>query len=230
MALDIFIPSNDKLLKKAYDKYRRLFDEGRFSLSRPMGALAIHVATATDRSKTPPELQKQYFREEGEKIKAYYDGLGRDDEDSYAEVRLYLETDKWLLDHSLQDPDVASIITVGHGNIGNFHLPMSRNYDWSNVSRATNHLKQGEIVQRTCGHIRQGIKTVPWGVFALADQRNLRATIGQSIEEQLSPGTEADQHFPRLYESPSNSLEEILERVDRERAASDPLRISSTTE
>lgn len=198
-----------KEVETAHRKRERLLERSKFSVEKAMGVLAIHVSTSIDlESPLSPAAQVRAFREEGEHVQDAYIRSGE-----YGDVELHETTDSLDLKMSFRDKDTAGIITIGHGSIGCFHLPQSDFHTWRNVSFDADHLKTGEIVQRTCGHVPRGLRTVPWGSFALRDQRNLVAPLGRVIADK-DPDEAA---FRQVFEHDSNSTEDIIRLMDQHR-------------
>lgn len=183
----------------------RLLDTRQFSLEPLMGRLAIHVSTAADlRSHNSPDEQKRIFQEEGEYLKEWYEQQGL-----YDEVKLITHTNRMELGMDIADKDVAGLVTIGHGSLGDFWLPNGEgHFDWEDVARnSKRHLKLGNIHQRTCGNVYK--KSLPWGTFAAADQTRITAATGEAIPEEHPPA----KFFSPIFTTPHNDREQLLAKV-----------------
>lgn len=200
-----------KNVQKSEKRHAELLEEGRLSLPNHMGILAIRISTFHDHnSLLSPDDQLRAFHEEGERLKDDYGQTGE-----FADVRLYEDTNHMEMSFDLADREVASIITIGHGCLGSLSLGHGRkNYDWHDVAKSVRHLKQGFIEQRTCGTVAKDAKTVPWGVFALADQRQLRVAAGQTVPDE-DPD---DGLFQPIFDKKVNSAKEILQITETYRS------------
>lgn len=196
-----FVRKVDKYCTKRLE----LLEAESFSLSPQLGRLAIHVSTAPDeRSKNSAARQKEIFQAEGEYLQEWYERQG-----VYGNVKLVPKTNRMALAMDIADKEVAGVVTIGHGSLGDFWLPDGGgHFDWQDVARNARHtLKRGDIIQRTCGNIYK--KSVPWGTFAAADQTKIVAVSGQTIPEEHPPS----ELFRPVYTTPHNDREHILARV-----------------
>ncbi len=88
------------------------------------------------------------------------------------------------MDSVLGNENIASVITIGHGNISSLNARCDCEithhadlYDWEDVASSATHLKQGGWEQRQCGGLSRKFP-VPMGAFAVTDARKVRAAIG----------------------------------------------------
>jgi hypothetical protein len=184
-----------------------LLERDRLSLEPKLGTLAIHVSRATfNGGDLAPEEQIEAFEEEGELIRDTEKILG-----NYKSVELYPMTDKANLRASFRNPNIASIVVIGQGSLGAVRLPQGNGFTWWDVATASKkHLKTGSITQRTCGHVLKNVLAVPFGTFAVSDQRNLFAPLGEGVADRY-PDEGA---FKPVYKEPHNSPADILERIE----------------
>ena len=109
-----FIKTIDKLVERR----RELIEENRVSLEPRLGMLAIHVSTAVDsRSVHDPKRQIAIFQEEGECLREEYESEG-----VYDSVKLVPKTNKMELMMDIDDREIAGMVTIGHGSIGDLSL------------------------------------------------------------------------------------------------------------
>lgn len=79
----------------------------------------------------------------------------------------------------LKDPKISDLILVGNGNFSSFYLPDS-DISWADVGRESDHLKQGDFVQRHCGFFARNL-SVPLGMFAVRNLSSVHAAAGYYI-------------------------------------------------
>jgi DUF971 family protein len=168
--------------KRCTAKWEELRDEGHFSKPEHLGRVAIicsnnvEVVTCRNIDKPNPKELK-IFRKEALRIAEHEEARGRD-----TEIIFSATTDD--IDDVLKDPDISSIVTVGHGNFSSFFVDDDHDegiYDWRRVSESTDHLKTGYVVQRHCGHFALDL-AVPFGIFAAAKHSQVIAPVGEYFE------------------------------------------------
>ncbi len=182
--------------------HNRLRDERRLSVPPDMGTMAIFYAVGgSSYSLLRPETEKAAFAEEAERV-------AEESKDKYARVRVMQVSDRFRVFNALQDPQVAGLTLIGHGTISAFYTG-NKPPRWSDVAtevqKEDGHLKMGKIVQRFCGGVDQR-DSITWGTFAVYDQRNVLAPIGQGIED-LDPDEDA---FRPVYSHEVNTPRQIL--------------------
>lgn len=200
--------SERRFVKKvdSYVAHREaLLEKGAVSLVSHLGELAIHVSTAVDlRSRNSPEQQKRIFQDEGEYLQEWYER-----QQKYASVKLVPRTNHMALSMDVADKEVAGIVTIGHGSLGDFWLPDGEgHFNWEDVAKsARRSLKMGDIIQRTCGNVYK--KSLPWGTFGAADQTRIVAVVGKHIPEEAPP----EEYFRPVFTTPHNDREQLLAKV-----------------
>lgn len=183
-----------------------------FSLTPELGQLAIVVSTATafDTGEgTTRDEQKKIFQAEADVV--YESDLVKQYDDAQITRTAHREDIK----RKLQDPDIAGMVLIGHGDIGSFWLDGGgERLRWHDVAKAAGCLKLGHFVQRMCGHYPRDISktpftdipTLPLGTFAVVDQRNVIAAHGLAIPDEHPDET----LFKPVYSDSRNSYEDIL--------------------
>ena len=200
--------SERRFIKKVdtYVAHREmLLQKQAVSLAPRLGELAIHVSTAADlRSHNSPEEQRYIFQNEGEYLKEWYER-----QQTYASVKLIQRTNRMALSMDIADKEIAGIVTIGHGSLGDFWLPDGEgHFDWEDVAKsARRSLKAGDVIQRTCGNVYK--KSLPWGTFGAADQTRIVAVVGKHIPEEDPP----EEHFRPVFTTPHNDREQLLAKV-----------------
>lgn len=90
------------------------------------------------------------------------------------------------LESVFKDREISDVVLIGHGALSHIWLDSGEDYDWADVSAATDHLKTGVIVQRFCGHIvRQ--TSVPFATFAASDHSRVIAPVGSYFAPEDDP-------------------------------------------
>lgn len=200
----------DKEAERSYQSWLRHLEKGHFSLPRELGKLAIVASFGTvENSKFSPQKQRDVFMEEGEWLQEEYIRGG-----DYDEVELYQAPDARVIREILRDREVSGVVLVGHGGVGHIILPHGEFFGWQDVAtesmRRRGHLKLGDFVQRTCGHIPPSGLTVPLPTFAVADQRKIRMPLGEAIPDEHPD----DNSFRQIYDKPRNTPDDIRRVID----------------
>ena len=202
--------AHDREVEKSYQAWLRHLEKGHFSLAPELGKLAIVASLGTvENSKLSFQRQQDVFMEEGEWLQEKYIREG-----DYKDVELYQAHDARVIREILRDREVSGIVLVGHGSAGHIILPHGEFFGWQDVVskswRRRGHLKLGDFVQRTCGHIPLSGLTVPLPTFAVADQRKIRMPLGEAIPDEHPD----DNSFRHIYDKPRNTPDEIRQVVD----------------
>lgn len=188
----------EKELTKAVTKREQFLEKGKLSLPRGLGKIAIVVSNHPNEfSSADADTQIGAFLAEADEIKSNYEADNKT-------VELHRKASAGILQQVLTDPEVTDITLIGHGSIGDFWIGQGH-FGWSDFSAASNHLKQGNIIQRVCGHypLKTSIAT---GTFSVADQRNIVAPHGKTIED-INPD---ESLFVPVYAMANNSVEDLL--------------------
>lgn len=157
----------------------------------------------------------------------------------------------------LTDPSFSSIIAIGHGSLSYLYMPngmldaplrfsefsaekgpQNNRFDWWDVSREANHLKQGYFLQRQCGHAVRNL-SVPMGVFAMADQRFVYAPVNTGfkpkflldradlIESVAIKSRITYEEIKKYYPSPSEGEEPVMPDAPSVARATAPMPVAS---
>lgn len=175
-----------------------------------MGKLAIiSLLGVVESSNLSSSRQQEVFNNESEWLKDKYDQEG-----NYDTVELYQAYDSSVIGDVLRDKETSGLVFVGHGGAGHGILPYVRFIGWQDIAkesgRRNGHLKLGDFVQRTCGHIPDSGLIVPLGTFAMADQRNILAPLGIGIPDERPD----EALFRQIYDKAHNTPEDIRQVVD----------------
>lgn len=202
--------AHEKEVEKSYQAWLRHLEKGHFSLAPELGKLAIVASLGTvENSKLSFQRQRDVFMEEGESLQGKYIREG-----DYEDVELYQAHDARVIREVLRDREVSGVVLVGHGGAGHITLPHGEFFGWQDVAsenvRRGGHLKLGDFVQRTCGHIPPSGLTVPLPTFAVADQRKIRMPLGEAIPDEHPD----DNSFRQIYDKPRNTPDDIRRVID----------------
>lgn len=166
-----------KMYETALEKWHRLKNAQKFSVSDSEGVTAVIAANPYSKS-----YAKFYLRRI-ERLYAAKDLEEYNHEASELAIRLgqvgistavyYSATAEDLVE-AIVDPNISSVITIGHGTLNHVEISDRKNFDWREASRLSNHLKLGSIVQRTCGVTPRSFN-VPFGLFLVADSTKVLA-------------------------------------------------------
>ena len=173
--------TNRRKLKNAISKWDQLHDAGDFSLPEKLGTTAI-ICSMLDDSKEDQLLGMHSIHKSRKELKlfrnealALADRISRMGE--LAEVVINASANDFKT--ILRDPTYSSIQVIGHGNLAALFIKGEKDqdyFDWNDVSRETDHLKQGVFTQRTCGNIVRNY-SVPLGTFAMSDHSRIIAPV-----------------------------------------------------
>ena len=191
----------------AYYKRMEMLEAGSIGAPVAEGIAVILCSYYSDwgddeKAETHAREDIRTFRKEAYSLVSLLGRLG-----TVAEV--ILDATKADIDYILGDPSVASIYTIGLGNLSSLLLPGAYNdiYDWTDVADAADHLKTGFFVQRHCGNLVREFNP-PLGMFAVADLRNVIAPVGYSFEPSDLYDSVNDLLIP-VFESETTSYREI---------------------
>jgi len=195
-------------LDNAVENRLRKFEQGKLSLPSGAGRLVIVASQAIDlRAPIDESEQRRHVNELADRLAAERAHL-------HQEVVVARHVAPLVMNMDLVDPTVTDMILIGHGSIGNFWGENGVRIDWQDVNEAMSKrgvLKQGSIEQRTCGHFAVNT-AVPWGTFAVSDQRNLVAATGVPVDDIRD-----DTMFKPIYDKPHNTVEDIIALNQRHR-------------
>ena len=189
-------------LERIQKEYVRKLDEDKLSLPKKLGKLSIIVSNMPDhRGEATAADQIRAFHNEADELAEYYSR-------EYGAVNIYRKATEMEMGFELSNPEVAGLITIGHGNIGDFWLEGGEHIGWDKVAKLTKYLKQGEFVQRMCGNFPFA-SSVPLGTFAVSDQRNVIAPTGEVIDD-LKPD---ESLFGPVYGKGRNDINDITDLI-----------------
>lgn len=165
------MPGNRKTFNRAMAKWEHLEKEGHLSVPPELGRTAIISSSFTDE---PPDTmtgitELASFRNEAKELAARIHAVG-------GKPELVIDATRHDITQLVQDPGVASMYVIGNGSLSALLLDVKDYYDWTNISDATTHLKQGKFIQRQCGGLTR-IVNVPLGLFAVNDHRSVHAAL-----------------------------------------------------
>lgn len=175
---------------------------GMVSLPSHLGKMVIVVSNSIFLdSEYDSETQWQAFHDEADRFAelgaGYYGGL---------EVRRSAKLSE--IKDDLRDKEVSDMVFIGHGSIDKFWLDNGHSLGWGRVAKYAKYLKQGRLEQRMCGNFNH-FSAVPMGTFALWDQRDLVAPLGEEIDDVCPDET----LFGPVYDKPNNSTDDILNLI-----------------
>lgn len=190
-----------RLERRVELREQKIHDE-MVSLPSQLGKLVIVVSNRIFKnSEYDSETQWQAFHDEADRFAdlraGYYGGLEIRRSAKLTEIR-----------DDLRDVEVSDMMFIGHGTIDEFWLDDNHSLGWRQVAKYARYLKQGCIEQRMCGNFNH-YSAVPMGTFALVDQRDLIAPLGEAIDD-VCPD---EALFEPVYGKPSNSSRDILELI-----------------
>jgi hypothetical protein len=189
-------------LAKTHKEHERKLDDGKLSLPKKLGRLSIIVSNMPDhRGEATAADQIRAFHNEADELAEHYSGV-------YNAVKIHRKATAMEMGFELSNPEVAGLITIGHGNIGDFWLEGGEHIGWDKVAKLTKYLKQGEFVQRMCGNFPFA-SSVPLGTFAVSDQRNVIAPTGEVIDD-LKPD---ESLFGPVYGKDRNDINDITDLI-----------------
>ena len=167
---------------EALRNWQLLHDYNAYSVKKEQGTTAVFCSYFTDIYYDMPYNKKlanreiKTFRKEALKIAELILKSGR-----CVEVILNAMPRDFI--EVIQDPMFSDIITIGNGSLSCLYMQDNERanlFDWNDISQAADHLKTGRFIQRQCGNFTRRL-SVPLGLFAVADHRDVYAALGVNI-------------------------------------------------
>lgn len=166
-----------KQFKYAFAQWQTLKLEGALSYPPELGKTAIicsyHSEEVDDHAVRRGARDVKIFRKEALKLADWVIEDGH-------EVEVVLDAQKSDIESILKDPTISDIYTIGHGCLSSIYLSGNEpdTYDWVDVYRDSDHLKEGVFVQRHCGQTSRDL-SVPLGLFAVSNAENVFAPLNE---------------------------------------------------
>lgn len=165
----------------AMNKWRGLKRDGKLSVPHEEGDVAVLCSydIRIPKGKLPIVdrlLEERVLRKEAKRIGKFVTKQGR-----HAELILDFGYDD--IKFVLQDPQISDVVVIGHGALPEVFIkdkPLSEVFDWEDVSKHADHLKQGYFIQRHCGGYSRDL-SAPLGMFAVSDFSHVHAAPGHVI-------------------------------------------------
>lgn len=163
-------------LERAYTRYERHLRLEKLSVPDNVGTLAILYSTHQRQ-----ERQTEIFQSEAHEIYAQTEAGG------HKATVIECDGDDPVYD-VVRSPEYSSLITIGNGSFSEFWVPrvMSKRpkkINWYQVSRNTNHLKDGSFIHRCCGHFTMQL-SLPFGTFLMRSPQNILGSVGRGIPDR----------------------------------------------
>lgn len=157
---------------RAYEKWQTMYNDALLSKPVEVGMTAIVSSAFTDE---PPDTitgitELENFRSEAHALADVTVEAGGD-------VELAVDATRGDITQIIKDPDISTVYIIGNGTLSALLLGIDERYDWLDASQDSDHLKQGQIVQRQCGGLLRSLN-VPLGLFVASDHRNVKAPVG----------------------------------------------------
>lgn len=89
----------------------------------------------------------------------------------------------------LEQPMYSSVVTIGNGDLSSTYTSSGDKLDWHFVAQNATHLKEGNFIQRHCGHAIRTLP-VPLGTFALTRHSNVLAAFEYTLPTIIDEGDE----------------------------------------
>lgn len=193
--------SDRQQFKRARVKWESLLADRKLSVAPDVGVTAIIVSGSVNAKKDTPEavVERRIFYDEAERLEAAVVQQGGTPQVFAATASNFGTV--------LQNPEVSSVYTIGHGNLTHLALEDAKAYFWSTAAAAADHLKTGVFVQRQCGNLGRGGLNVPLGLFCVEDPRNLHAATGVQLPDELDESHE--DYFKPVFATPTVDLRDI---------------------
>lgn len=167
--------SEHQKFNRAQAKWSGFMEAGDLSVPIEIGRTAIISSYFTDEDPDTVTGMSELAMFRGEAL-ALADRIHQ----AGGEPELAIDATRYDIDRLIQDPEVASVYVIGNGSLSSLLLGVKDYYDWTSVSEATTHVKQGVFVQRQCGNLSR-VRNVPMGLFAVTDPRNVHAALGDDF-------------------------------------------------
>lgn len=174
-----------KKFKAARHEWERLYEEQKFSAPSSVGLMAImfsHYSPLNDEAERAREIGA--FADEAEHFKRLANVLGKK---ATVTSGITLET---LQESVLQRRDVSDVMLIGNGSFSHIWGDNGVAIDWNDLAVSTNHLKQGEFIQRFCGIFNRSLNT-PFSTFAVTDPRKIYAPVGKLFAPEINEDDES---------------------------------------
>lgn len=165
---------------KKWDSLRR---QGEYSVPSVVGRVAILVSgygMSEDRFARLQEVN--VYEREGYRINDQFAEQGIS---SFVLPRF----DKYDMFEVLGDKEIASIITIGNGDLTSIYTSDESMIDWRHVVKGATHLKTGFFEQRHCGQAVRDL-SVPLGTFAMKSHSAVRAAVNQFLPTAMTSDEE----------------------------------------
>lgn len=208
----MFTNLTPEAVEPAIIKRDELLDNGQFSAPSSEGKVAVVISPVMNNSRVS-ETQERALVREGLAISDTLKAAGRI-------VEQALNPTIGDMNSILTDPRISDICVIGEGAIGCLYVAESGSklnsgaaYDWMDVSRESDHLKQGSVYQRMCSVV--AYSKVIWGTFAARHLEN----IWVSRDKYLNPKglhTDPRQGLMTVYNSEDVITYEGLVSLGRE--------------
>jgi hypothetical protein len=182
--------SNRQQFKRAVNKWEALANDGYYSVPLEIGRTAIISSPFTDEEPGTVAgiAELAAFRREAIDLADQVRLSG-------GEPEVAIDATRHDITRLIQDPNIVSIYAIGNGSLSALLLDVNERYDWSDLSKATNHVKRGIFVQRQCGGLTRSLN-VPLGLFAVDDPRNVFAAVAVEFYPQSLEDTENEKIMP----------------------------------
>lgn len=169
--------SDRKSYRRACEKWRTLSEAGDLSIPAELGKVGIvcsHWTSRIDRNQEDRDREEKALASEASAIADLAVSRGR-------QVELALAAETSDIKGILSNPEISHLFFVGHGNFSSFSTTSGGAYSWKNLSKDSEHLKTGTLVQRFCGQFINS-PSVPFGTFGVRFPSRLYAPIGVNID------------------------------------------------
>lgn len=176
------LSKQERIFLDAQSKWDAQHEAGAFSLPPDEGITAIFQAKYIRECNYKEHWKEMLaFRKEALAIKRRLENLGR-------RGLVFSGLRKDELYEVLDDPQFSSLVMIGHGDLMGLRDDEGGFVDWRHVSKAASHLKLGTVIQRFCGGYGGCTQLgVPFGAFAVSDQRNVIAPVGKMFTPESDP-------------------------------------------
>ncbi len=118
----------------------------------------------------------------------------------------------WDILKATEDPTIASIISIGHGSLGELEIG-DEVWSWEQVAHDTDHLKQGVFEQRQCGGTSCDLN-VPLGTFMVDNHQNVLA----AVNVKFAPSGlqhPANDHIRPVFDEPRVTYDQVKAQLPK---------------